>query len=151
MAPLLAERRVKLETALEPGADAAPADAGQLGQVLRNLLENALRYGPAGGTVRLSGAQARPAADGAGPRWPARPGVVLSVADNGPGIAREHIPRLTERFYRVDRGRARHAGGTGLGIAIVKHIVNRHRGQLVIESEEGVGSTFHVWLPAAAR
>jgi two-component system phosphate regulon sensor histidine kinase PhoR len=76
---------------------------------------------------------------------------VLSVADNGPGIAREHIPRLTERFYRVDRGRARHAGGTGLGLAIVKHIVNRHRGQLVIESEEGVGSTFHVWLPAEAH
>ena len=151
MAPLLAERRVTLETALEPGAEAAPADAGQLGQVLRNLLENALRYGPVGGTVRLSVAQARPAADGAGPRWPARPGVVLSVADNGPGIAREHIPRLTERFYRVDRGRSRQAGGTGLGLAIVKHIVNRHRGQLVIESEEGVGSTFHVWLPAEAH
>ncbi len=151
MAPLLAERRVKLDAALEPGAEAAPADAGQLGQVVRNLLENALRYGPAGGTVRLSVAPARPGADGAGPRWPAQPGVVLSVADDGPGIAREHIPRLTERFYRVDRGRARHAGGTGLGLAIVKHIVNRHRGQLVIESEEGVGSTFHVWLPAAAR
>jgi two-component system phosphate regulon sensor histidine kinase PhoR len=151
MAPLLAERRVKLDAALEPGAEAAPADAGQLGQVVRNLLENALRYGPAGGTVRLSVAQARPGADGAGPRWPAQPGVVLSVADDGPGIAREHIPRLTERFYRVDRGRARHAGGTGLGLAIVKHIVNRHRGQLVIESEEGVGSTFHVWLPAEAH
>jgi two-component system phosphate regulon sensor histidine kinase PhoR len=73
---------------------------------------------------------------------------VLSVADDGPGIARHHIPRLTERFYRVDRGRSRHAGGTGLGLAIVKHIVNRHRGQLVIESEEGVGSVFRVWLPA---
>ena len=151
MAPLLAERRVKLDAALEPGAEAAPADAGQLGQVVRNLLENALRYGPAGGTVRLSVARARPTAEGAGPRFPPRPGVVLSVADDGPGIAREHIPRLTERFYRVDRGRARHAGGTGLGLAIVKHIVNRHRGQLLIESEEGVGSTFHVWLPAEAR
>ena len=151
MAPLLAERRVKLDAVLEPGADAAPADAGQLGQVVRNLLENALRYGPAGGTVRLSVARATPAAEGAGSRFPARPGVVLSVADDGPGIAREHIPRLTERFYRVDRGRARHAGGTGLGLAIVKHIVNRHRGQLLIESEEGVGSTFRVWLPAEAQ
>lgn len=148
MAPLLAERRVRLEAQLDPDAIAAPADAGQLGQVVRNLLENALRYGPAGGTVRLSVARAAPPVDGTAARFPPRPGVVLSVADDGPGIAREHIPRLTERFYRVDRGRARHAGGTGLGLAIVKHIVNRHRGQLLIESEEGVGSTFRVWLPA---
>jgi two-component system phosphate regulon sensor histidine kinase PhoR len=75
--------------------------------------------------------------------------VLLSVADDGPGIAREHIPRLTERFYRVDRGRGRNAGGTGLGLAIVKHVVNRHRGHLLIESEQGVGSTFRVWLPSA--
>ena len=150
MAPLLAERRVRLDARLEPGAVAAPADAGQLGQVVRNLLENALRYGPEGGTVRLSVARAAPTADSAAARFPPRPGVVVSVADDGPGIAREHIPRLTERFYRVDRGRARHSGGTGLGLAIVKHIVNRHRGQLLIESEEGVGSTFRVWLPAEA-
>ncbi|MBX9593868.1 MAG: two-component sensor histidine kinase, partial [Roseomonas sp.] len=83
-------------------------------------------------------------------RWPARPGVVLGVTDEGPGIARHHIPRLTERFYRVDRGRGRNVGGTGLGLAIVKHIVNRHRGVLLIESEEGVGSSFRVWLPAEA-
>jgi two-component system phosphate regulon sensor histidine kinase PhoR len=74
--------------------------------------------------------------------------VVLAISDDGPGIAPHHLPRLTERFYRVDRGRTRSAGGTGLGLAIVKHIVNRHRGQLAIESEEGVGSTFRVWLPA---
>jgi two-component system phosphate regulon sensor histidine kinase PhoR len=74
--------------------------------------------------------------------------VLLCVADDGPGIARQHLPRLTERFYRVDRGRSRNAGGTGLGLAIVKHIVNRHRGHLSIESEEGVGATFRVWLPA---
>jgi two-component system phosphate regulon sensor histidine kinase PhoR len=77
------------------------------------------------------------------------------VSDNGRGIAREHVPRLTERFYRVDKGRSRNAhgapGGTGLGLAIVKHIVNRHRGQLLIESEEGQGSTFSVWLPQAAE
>jgi two-component system phosphate regulon sensor histidine kinase PhoR len=149
MAPILAARRVSLDVALEPGAVAAPADGEQLGQVIRNLLENAVRYGPDGGTVRLGVARAAASGvDAAGPRWPARPGVVLSVADDGPGIARHHIPRLTERFYRVDRGRSRHAGGTGLGLAIVKHIVNRHRGQLVIESEEGVGSVFRVWLPA---
>jgi two-component system phosphate regulon sensor histidine kinase PhoR len=82
------------------------------------------------------------------PRLPVQPGVMLAVTDDGPGIAREHIPRLTERFYRVDKGRSRGAGGTGLGLAIVKHIVNRHRGRLVIESEPGMGATFKVWLPA---
>jgi two-component system phosphate regulon sensor histidine kinase PhoR len=143
MAPILAERRVTLEKSLAEDAVASPADAGQLAQVLRNLLENAVRYGREGGTIRLSVAGVP-----AGGPWPARPGLVLTVADDGPGIAKHHLPRLTERFYRVDRGRARNAGGTGLGLAIVKHIVNRHRGQLVIESEEGAGATFRVWLPA---
>ena len=64
------------------------------------------------------------------------------------GIAREHIPRLTERFYRVDKGRSRAVGGTGLGLAIVKHVVSRHRGRLVIDSVEGMGTTFTVWLPS---
>jgi two-component system phosphate regulon sensor histidine kinase PhoR len=73
--------------------------------------------------------------------------VTLRVADAGPGLAREHLPRLTERFYRVDKGRSRVVGGTGLGLAIVKHIVNRHRGQLLIESEEGKGTTVSIWLP----
>jgi two-component system phosphate regulon sensor histidine kinase PhoR len=143
MAPVIAARQAHVEPDLAPGCVAAPADAEQLAQVVRNLLENAVRYGPQGGAIRLSVARVEP-----GGRWPARPGVVLAVADEGPGIAREHIPRLTERFYRVDRGRARSAGGTGLGLAIVKHVVNRHRGVLAIESEEGVGSTFSVWLPA---
>jgi two-component system, OmpR family, phosphate regulon sensor histidine kinase PhoR len=160
MAPLLAARRVTLSLDLaEPGAVAQPADAEQLAQVVRNLLENAARHGRGGGTVRLSVAPAplsgAGGAGGAGggeraPRLPARPGVLLTVADDGPGIPREHIPRLTERFYRVDRGRSRAAGGTGLGLAIVKHIVNRHRGQLLIESEEGAGATFRVWWPAVA-
>jgi two-component system phosphate regulon sensor histidine kinase PhoR len=147
MAPLLAGRRITLEVALAAGATAAPADAEQLGQVVRNLLENAVRHGRQGGVVRLVVAPAteeNPAA----PRWPAGPGVVLGVADDGPGIPKQEIPRLTERFYRVDRGRGRATGGTGLGLAIVKHVVNRHRGRLLIESEEGVGATFRVWLPA---
>ena len=143
MAPIFAERRVTLQSVLAESAIAAPADAGQLGQVLRNLLENAMRHGRPEGTIRLAVAPAP-----ADPGWPSRPGVVLTVADDGPGIPREHIPRLTERFYRVDRGRSRHSGGTGLGLAIVKHVVNRHRGQLRIESDEGVGATFSVWLPA---
>ncbi|ONG42416.1 two-component sensor histidine kinase, partial [Pseudoroseomonas deserti] len=138
MAPILASRRVQLEMALAEDAIAAPADEEQLSQVLRNLLENAVRHGQPGGLVKLEVATV------AGNR----PGVTMSVIDDGPGIAREHIPRLTERFYRVDKGRSRNAGGTGLGLAIVKHIVNRHRGQLLIESKEGEGATFKVWLPA---
>lgn len=122
---------------------AEPADAEQLAQVLRNLLENALRHGKPGGVIRAGLSLVE-----GGARLPSRPGVLLTVADDGPGIPREHIPRLTERFYRVEQGRGRNSGGTGLGLAIVKHIVNRHRGQLLIESEPGCGAVFRVWLPA---
>ena len=138
MAPILAGRKARLELDVQDAA-AEPADADQVAQVIRNLLDNAVRHGREGGVIRLSVAPG-PAPDG-------RPGVVLRVADDGPGIAREHIPRLTERFYRVDKGRSRSAGGTGLGLAIVRHIVNRHRGTLAIESEEGAGTTVRVWLP----
>jgi len=120
-------------------------DADQLSQVLHNLLENALKYGREGGTIRLAAAVA------ANPRWPAAPGVIIAVSDEGQGIAREHLPRLTERFYRIDQGRSRAVGGTGLGLAIVKHIVNRHRGQLLIESTLGAGSTFTIWLPVSSQ
>ncbi len=123
-----------------------PGDEDQLGQVLTNLLDNAIKYGREGGTVRVAATVVAP-----GGRWPPRPGVTISVADDGAGISREHLPRLTERFYRVDKGRSRAVGGTGLGLAIVKHIVNRHRGQLAIESREGEGATFTVWLPASPR
>src|SRR3546814_19779530 len=74
-----------------------------------------------------------------------------SIRDHGEGIPREHLPRLTERFYRVDSARSRDLGGTGLGLAIVKHIINRHRGRLVIDSEPGQGSTFAVRLPLTGR
>ncbi len=110
--------------------------------MLQNLLDNATKYGRHGGTVTVTVQRVSP-----GGRWPARSGVVLSVADDGQGIPRAHIPRLTERFYRADKGRSRAVGGTGLGLAIVKHIVNRHRGQLLIESAEGAGTTVTVWLP----
>lgn len=138
MAPILATRQARVELDVTP-ATAEPADADQIAQVIRNLLENAVRHGRERGLIRLSVAPAT-APDG-------RAGVAVSVADDGPGIPREHLPRLTERFYRVDKGRSRRAGGTGLGLAIVKHIVNRHRGTLAIESEEGTGTTFRVWLP----
>jgi two-component system phosphate regulon sensor histidine kinase PhoR len=139
----LAERRVTLDLAVATGLPPVLGDADQLAQVAQNLLDNAVKYGREGGAVRLV---AEPAT---GPRWPARPGVVVTVVDQGHGIPREHLPRLTERFYRVDTGRSRAVGGTGLGLAIVKHIVNRHRGQLAIDSDEGVGTTVSVWLPAA--
>jgi two-component system phosphate regulon sensor histidine kinase PhoR len=115
-----------------------------MAQVLQNLLDNGLKYGRDGGVLSLEVTVAPP-----GNRWPSRRGIVLSVSDQGAGIPREHLPRLTERFYRVDKGRSRAVGGTGLGLAIVKHIVNRHRGALTIESEVGSGSTFTVFLPAA--
>ncbi|OFZ69185.1 MAG: phosphate regulon sensor histidine kinase PhoR [Betaproteobacteria bacterium RBG_16_56_24] len=99
-----------------------------------NLLGNAIRYTPEGGTILLS--------------WSERDGQpVFSVQDSGIGIAPEHIPRLTERFYRVDRSRSRETGGTGLGLAIVKHIAIRHQAKLDISSEEGKGSTFALVFP----
>ena len=102
-----------------------------------NVVNNAVRYTPAGGRIDVRfGLEA----DGS---------AVLEVADTGPGIAREHIPRLTERFYRVDGSRSRETGGTGLGLSIVKHVVQRHGGELEIESELGKGSTFRIRLPAA--
>ncbi len=144
--PGLVARRQRLELAITPGLPLVAGDADQLAQVVQNLLDNAVKYGREGGMIRVAASAAAP---GGGPVWPARRGVVLAVTDDGGGIPRADIPRLTERFYRVDKGRSRAVGGTGLGLAIVKHIVNRHRGQLAIESVEGQGSTFSIWLPTA--
>jgi two-component system phosphate regulon sensor histidine kinase PhoR len=108
----------------------------ELRSVFSNLASNAVRYTPAGGTIRITFS-------------PHPEGAQYSVADTGPGIAPEHLPRLTERFYRVDKSRSRETGGTGLGLAIVKHVLARHGGRLEIESETGQGSTFRAILPAA--
>ena len=140
--PRLKGTSTRIQLDIDGGTPRIAGDSDQIVQVSHNLLDNAVKYGKEGSIVRLSAGPASP-----GIRWPARPGVVLSVADEGAGIPKEHIPRLTERFYRVDKGRSRAVGGTGLGLAIVKHIANRHRGQLVIESEEGRGTTVSVWLP----
>jgi two-component system phosphate regulon sensor histidine kinase PhoR len=110
----------------------------ELAQVFANLIENAIKYGAEGEVVSVRMASEK------APR-PGRIGI--SVIDRGPGIAREHLPRLTERFYRVDNERSRARGGTGLGLAIAKHILNRHRGDLAISSTPGEGSCFTVWLP----
>jgi two-component system phosphate regulon sensor histidine kinase PhoR len=141
--PRLKEREARLDLRIDEDLPIVLADADQMAQVLQNLMDNAMKYGRDGGTVTVAVTLAEP-----GVRWPARPGVLIAVADEGSGIAKQHLPRLTERFYRVDKGRSRAVGGTGLGLAIVKHIVNRHRGQLIIESEEGKGTTVSVWLPA---
>lgn len=113
-------------------------DRAQLVQVFDNLLGNAIRYGCGGAEDRID------ISGSSDSRW-----VAVSITDRGPGIAREHLPRVTERFYRVDAARSRESGGTGLGLAIVKHVVERHRGSLEIKSTVGVGTTVTVRLPVA--
>ncbi|MDE2318942.1 MAG: histidine kinase [Rhodospirillales bacterium] len=142
--PMVKAQQTKLTIMVPPELPAIPADADQLTQVFTNLLDNALKYGKTGGEIKLSANMAQDT------RFPAG-GIVVMVEDNGAGIAREHLPRLTERFYRVDKGRSRVIGGTGLGLAIVKHAVNRHRGRLLIDSEPGKGTIFTVWLPGPSR
>jgi two-component system phosphate regulon sensor histidine kinase PhoR len=110
---------------------------GELASAITNLVHNAIRYTPEGGRIDLTW-RVRP--DGTGE---------VAVTDTGPGIAREHLPRLAERFYRVDSSRTRDTGGTGLGLSIVKHVVQRHGGELDIQSELGKGSTFRLVFPAA--
>jgi two-component system phosphate regulon sensor histidine kinase PhoR len=116
-------------------------DADELVQVFQNLVQNAIKYGREGGKVDIT-VNRLPAEGRRADRF------AITVADDGPGIAREHLPRLTERFYRVDTATSRARGGTGLGLAIAKHILNRHHGELDIASEPGRGSTFTVVLDA---
>jgi two-component system phosphate regulon sensor histidine kinase PhoR len=130
----------RVEVSGIPGPINVPGDTDQLVQVFQNLIENAVKYGRPGGIVSITITREVEPAMGGGV-------VIVKVADQGEGIDPVHIPRLTERFYRVDSHRSREKGGTGLGLAIVKHIVNRHRGRLRIESIQGVGSTFSVTLP----
>ena len=149
-----AQRRVRLVIEVPDARPRVAGDEDQLEQVVQNLLDNAVKYGREGGLARLTAAAVPAAlgvALGGSGRWPPRPGVAIIVEDDGPGIPSEHIPRLTERFYRVSKGRSRAVGGTGLGLAIVKHVVNRHRGRLAIESKVGEGSRFIVWLPQRER
>lgn len=118
-----------------------PADADQMTQVLTNLIENAVKYGGMGRELRISLSHV------AHDITLRRPVLRIDVSDQGEGIDAIHLPRLTERFYRVDSHRSREKGGTGLGLAIVKHIINRHRGRLAVTSEKGKGSVFSVILP----
>ncbi len=125
-----------LEVAGNPAA--VVGDRPQLSQLVHNIVGNAMAYGRPATPIALTLAQ-----EGGEVR--------LSVADQGDGIAAQHLPRLTERFYRADAGRSRQAGGTGLGLAIVKHIVERHRGRLSIDSVPGTGTTVTVRLPAVTE
>ena len=138
LVPLARQQGATLEIDLAPEGAMVRGDRDQLAQVFANLIDNAVKYAGPGRTVRLAVADP-------GRAHPNRHGV--TVSDDGPGIEREHLHRLTERFYRVNVTSSRNKGGTGLGLAIVKHILNRHEGRLEIVSTPGKGSAFTVWLP----
>lgn len=164
LAPQAREKGVTFDPVLPPrGGAVVDGDRDQIIQVIQNLIDNAIKYTPEHGVIRVeifpglsaeAAAAARdPAASrlslltpdhDAGERY-----AVLRVTDRGPGLAREHLPRLTERFYRVEGQKSGERSGTGLGLAIVKHIMNRHRGGLTVESVQGEGATFGVYLPMA--
>jgi two-component system phosphate regulon sensor histidine kinase PhoR len=133
------------EVAIEVDAPAEPltvhGDRDELIRLFENLIENGLKYGASGKRLEIAIARIE--------RPDRKQEALVSVRDHGPGIAAEHLPRLTERFYRVDVGESRAQGGTGLGLALVKHILNRHQGTLTIDSKAGQGATFTVRLPLA--
>ncbi|MEX5728946.1 two-component system phosphate regulon sensor histidine kinase PhoR [Rhodovulum iodosum] len=141
--PMAADAKVALTVSGASAPVWVRGDADQLVQVFTNLIENAIKYGGSGGRVEVMlETSARELAFRG-------PGVRIDVVDHGEGFDPVHIPRLTERFYRVDSHRSREMGGTGLGLAIVKHIVNRHRGRFRIESTPREGSRFSIMLPAS--
>ena len=134
-------RKVKLKQVVEPGLPPLLGDSDRLQQLFINLVDNAVKYTPTGGQVIVAASTVLKAGD-------SEPRVEISVSDTGPGIAEKDLPRLTERFYRVDKARSRDLGGTGLGLAIVKHIVQAHKGNLTIESVLQKGTTVRVLLPS---
>ncbi|HET6467226.1 MAG TPA: ATP-binding protein [Geminicoccaceae bacterium] len=146
--PVAARRNVALLPDLPSSLPPVRGDGDQLHQLFANLVDNAIKYGGEGTSVRIEATVHAVAPANGGP-LAGRACVEVRVVDEGPGIPREHIPRLTERFYRVDTARSRRLGGTGLGLAIVKHILRRHQGHLLIASELGQGSSFAVFLPLA--
>ena len=147
--PIANNRRMTIDLQIDPNLGEVLGQEDELAQVLQNLLDNALKYGREGTTVTIK-AKCVTQLPTSAAHLVLGETAVLSIADQGEGIAREHLPRLTERFYRVDPARSRLLGGTGLGLAIVKHIVNRHRGVLTVESTPGEGSVFSVYLPLIA-
>jgi two-component system, OmpR family, phosphate regulon sensor histidine kinase PhoR len=146
------ERDMSIRLAVPPDLPDVLGDRDELAQVFQNLIDNAIKYGRSGSEIAIRAETELRATRGSGGSENAM--VCVAVCDQGEGIPREHLPRLTERFYRVDTARSREMGGTGLGLAIVKHILNHHRGVLEVESTQGVGSVFTVFLrrhPAASQ
>src|SRR6185503_9528193 len=135
------KKSVKLTQRIEAGLPRLLGDFDRLQQLFINLVDNAIKYTPAGGEVSVI-AERFVGANGAEQ-------IEIAIADSGPGIPEKNLPRLTERFYRVDKARSRDLGGTGLGLAIVKHIAQAHKGELKIESAIGKGTTVRVRLAAA--
>ncbi|MGE0232114.1 MAG: ATP-binding protein [Flavobacteriaceae bacterium] len=136
--PIAAANGVEIRASLASEPLHMLADRDEITQVFQNIVENAVKYGREGRYVDVS------LTAGGSPK---RPEAIVTVRDYGPGISAEHLPRLTERFYRVDVAQSRETGGTGLGLAIVKHILNRHRCTLKVDSREGEGATFSIRLP----
>jgi two-component system phosphate regulon sensor histidine kinase PhoR len=136
-----AKKQVQLSQIIEPDLPPLSGDLDRLQQLFINLVDNAVKYTPSGGQVTISVTRVPANNNGTEPR------VEIAVADTGPGIPEKDLPRLTERFYRVDKARSRDLGGTGLGLAIVKHIVQAHQGELKIQSALGKGTIFRVLLP----
>lgn len=143
--PLIQAEKATVTVRAEPDLPDIAGDRDELMQLAQNLIHNAIKYGREGGQIDITLKRTPGAGRGAEAL------VAIAIHDNGEGIAQDVIPRLTERFYRVDVKRSREKGGTGLGLAIVKHIVNRHGGRLQIESVLGEGSTFTVFLPVLRR
>jgi len=142
LADRTAQRGLSMTTAVPADLPLVQADPDRLRQVLINLVDNAVKYTPEGGRITICAGSATISG---------LPAVDLTIADTGIGIPSQDLPRLTERFFRVDKARSRELGGTGLGLAIVKHIVQGHGGQLTIESTLGQGTTVVVTFPAAAQ
>ena len=140
------DRDIRIRLAVPPDLPDVLGDRDELAQVFQNLIDNAIKYGRSGSEIMLQAETASPPTRGSSSSENAM--VCVAVCDQGEGIPHEHLPRLTERFYRVDTARSREMGGTGLGLAIVKHILNHHRGFLEVESTPGVGSVFTVFLRA---
>ena len=164
LAPQAKDKAVGFDPVLPPrGAAVVEGDRDQIVQVIQNLVDNAIKYTPRDGVVRIEIFPGLTADMAAAPRDAASARMSLltpdhavderyaslRVSDKGPGLAREHLPRLTERFYRVEGQKSGERSGTGLGLAIVKHIMNRHRGGMTVESVQGEGATFGVYLPMA--
>ena len=131
------EKKIRIASAIPEDLPPIRADRDRMSQILINVLDNAVKFTDEGGTVSLSAA---PASGNE---------VVVKIADTGIGIPRDEIPRLGERFYRVDKTRSRELGGTGLGLSIVKHLMTAHKGRMEIESQLGRGTTVSLYFPAA--